>query len=196
MQTMKILSICLGLFGNLVACMPNQFSPTESTATASQSPLAIEPQTEANDRPTEAGAGVPGYLVNCSDINTEGELVQVGCNVATMNGKRVRTSTESWTHYEAKVSSKAHPAITVSKSMAGIDDFWDVIFAFTGASATELRMAAQTSAYSYTQVNGKGETVRVETPPPVETPKVVTTPTSQACTDGVLVEGICLLTVL
>jgi hypothetical protein len=193
MRTIKTIILSLGVVGGLAACMPTGFLVSKPTASTAQQSVAIEPKTQSNDRPTETGAGVPGYLVNCSDINAAGELVQVGCSVASSDGKRVPTTADSWTRYEVKLSPNANPSIQVSKSMAESGQPWDVIFAFTGAPLVELRTAAQSSTYTYSEADEKGETVTAETPPPVA-PKPAPTP-NQTCTDGVLLEGICMVTV-
>lgn len=195
MRTIKTFIFGLGVAGSLLACMPNGFLASKPTTSTAQQSVAIEAKTQSNDRPTETGAGVPGYLVNCSDINTAGELVQVGCSVASQDGKRVQTTDDSWTRYEVKLSPNANPNIRVARSMAAAGEPWDVIFAFTGAPLVELRSAAQSSTYTYSEADEKGATVTAETPPPV-TPKPAPAPTpNQTCTDGVLVEGICMLTV-
>jgi hypothetical protein len=194
MRTIKSIILSLGVAAGLAACMPTGFLVSKPTASTSQQSVAIEPKTQSNDRPTETGAGVPGYLVNCSDINAAGELVQVGCSVASRDGKRIPTTEDSWNRYEVKLAPTANPNIRVSKSMAASGEPWDVIFAFTGAPLVELRTAAQASTYTYSEADEKGETVTAETPPPVA-PKPVATPTNQTCTDGVLLEGICMVTV-
>jgi hypothetical protein len=194
MQTIKTFILGLGVASSLVACMPQGFLVSKPTASTAQQSVAIEPKTQSNDRPTETGAGVPGYLVNCSDINAAGELVQVGCSVASRDGKRVPTTEDSWTRYEVKPAPNANPNIRISKSMAASGEPWDVIFGFTGAPVAELRMAAQSSTYTYSEADEKGETVTAETPPPVA-PKPAPAPTNQACTDGVLLEGICMVSV-
>jgi hypothetical protein len=192
MRTIQSFILALGLTGSLVACMPTGFLASKNTN--SQSTATDDPKTQSNDRPTETGAGVPGYLVNCSDINAAGELVQVGCSVTTLDGTRVKATAETWTRYEMKLSPNANPGIVVSRLMAGSDDPWDVIFNFTGAPLNELRAAAQASTYSYSYPNEKGETVIAESPPP---PVVATKPAAtqtQNC-DGVVVEGVCMVSV-
>ncbi len=193
MRTIKTFILGFGVVSSLLACMPSGFLASKPRAATAQQSVAIDPKTQSNDRPTETGAGVPGYLVNCSDINAAGELVQVGCSVASLDGKRVQTTEDSWTRYEVKLSSNTNPAIRVAKSMAAAGEPWDVIFAFSGAPVAELRLAALSSTYTYSGADEKGDAVTVETPPPV-TPKTATT-SNQNCTDGVLVEGICMVTV-
>ncbi|WP_141735173.1 hypothetical protein [Oligoflexus tunisiensis] len=193
MQSMKALILCLGMVGSLQACMPSGFLETKPKSAASQQAV-LDPKTQSNDRPTETGAGVPGYLVNCTDMNAAGELVQVGCSVADSSGKRVQGSADIWNRYEIKLSPSANPNIKVSKESAAAGTPWDVIFAFTGAPLAELRLAAMTSTYSYSQPDDKGETVTVETPPVVAPPSVPALP-YQSCPNGVLVEGICFVTV-
>jgi hypothetical protein len=193
MRTIKTLILGLGLTGSLVACMPSGFLVSKPTASTAQQSVAIEPKTQSNDRPTETGAGVPGYLVNCSDINAAGELVQVGCSIASRDGKRVEAGADSWTRYEVKLSPAANPNISIAKSMAAEGEPWDVIFSFTGAPLVELRTAAQSSTYTYSEADDKGATVTAETPPPVTAPKPA--PTAQTCTEGVLFEGVCMVSV-
>ncbi|HYX38533.1 MAG TPA: hypothetical protein VE954_35980 [Oligoflexus sp.] len=196
MQTTIKVFLSLAFTGSLMACMPNGFlaSPAKS-GSASPSTADIAPTTQSNDRPTETGAGVPGYLVNCMDINATGELVQVGCSVATTDGARVKATADSWTRYDIKPAPGSNPSIVVTKLVAAGEEPWDVIFTFTGAASAELRAAAQSSTYSYTVTNEKGETIKVETLPPAQAPKPATTQNALTCTEGVLMDGVCIMTV-
>jgi hypothetical protein len=193
MQSMKARILGLGLVSTLMACMPSGFLVTKPKSAASQQAV-LDPKIQSNDRPTETGAGVPGYLVNCTEINAAGELVQVGCSVADNSGQRVQGVADIWTRYEIKLPPNANPNIKVSKESAAAETPWDVIFAFTGAPLAELRVAATTSSYTYSQPDEKGETVTVETPPVAAPPSMPALP-YQDCPNGVLVEGICLVTI-
>lgn len=185
--------LCLGVAGSFEACSPTGFLAGKSPTPPTQS-IAIEtPKTNSNDRPTETGAGVPGYLVNCSEIVGASDQVQVGCSVANIEGARVKTEADAWNRYDVKLPTNANPAITVARNASTGIEAWDVLFVFRGADQTLLRAAAQSSTFTYTYTDAEGQTQKVQTATPTVS-KTPATPSSPSCS-GVIVENVCVVSV-
>ncbi|HET9237883.1 MAG TPA: hypothetical protein VFO10_11560 [Oligoflexus sp.] len=189
----------LGLVFATHACTQKSFNLTEKSKSTSQA-IALDPDTKANDRPTESGTGVPGYLVDCSPFNVEDDNVQVGCITTDSEGVRVMTSADAWKRFDIRLPPDSPYGVTINKVVATNLAAWDVNFIFAGADKTTLTSVARNSIYGYSYPNEAGQTVRIETaplPPPVPvaapTPAAGTGTTS--CLGGAMVDGFCFVPV-
>ncbi|HYX34855.1 MAG TPA: hypothetical protein VE954_17290 [Oligoflexus sp.] len=194
---MTIRLAALMLLFSAQSCTQKSFSLTEKSKSTSQA-IALDPDTKANDRPTESGTGVPGYLVDCSPFNVQDDNVQVGCNTTTADGIRVMTSVDAWKSYDIRLPADAPFGVTITKTIATNLVAWDVHFTFRGSDRTTLSNVARNSIYGYTYPNSAGQTVRVETAPlppaaPVAPPAAPTTTTT--CLGGTMVDGHCFVPV-
>lgn len=200
MQVINRLKIQLAALGVLLAsqaCTQKNFSLTDKSKSTSQA-IALEPDTKANDRPTESGTGVPGYLVDCSPFAVEDDNVQVGCITTTPDGVRVLSSADAWKRYDIRLPPDSPYGVTISKNIASNLAAWDVNFVFRGADKTALTSVARNSIYGYSYPNEAGQSVRIETVPlPPPTPVAAPTPSAGAtsCLGGAMVEGICFVPV-
>jgi hypothetical protein len=202
MQVLDRLTIqlaALGLVFATQACTQKSFNLTEKSKSTSQA-IALDPDTKANDRPTESGTGVPGYLVDCSPFNVEDDNVQVGCITTDSEGVRVMTSADAWKRYDIRLPPDSPYGVTITKVVATSLAAFDVNFIFAGADKTTLTGVARNSIYGYSYPNDAGQTVRIETaplPPPVPvaapTPAAGTGATS--CLGGAMVDGFCFVPV-
>jgi hypothetical protein len=189
----------LGLVLATQACTQKSFNLTEKSKSTSQA-IALDPDTKANDRPTESGTGVPGYLVDCSPFNVEDDNVQVGCITTDSEGARVMTSADAWRRYDIRLPPDSPYGVTISKVIANNLVAWDVNFIFAGSDKTTLTSVARNSIYGYSYPNDAGQNVRIETaplPPPV--PVAAPTPAAgtgtTACLGGAMVDGFCFVPV-
>jgi hypothetical protein len=187
----------LGLMLAAQACTQRNFSLSDKSKSTSQA-IVMEPDTKANDRPTESGTGVPGYLVDCSPFTVEDDNVQVGCIATDSEGTRVMGSPEAWKQYDIRLPANSPNGVTITKTIASNLAAWDVNFIFRGADKSTLSEVARNSIYGYSYPDATGQTVRVETEP-LPPPKPVATPTPEAgivsCTGGTLVENVCFVPV-
>jgi hypothetical protein len=200
MQVLDKLTIklcALGLMLAAQACTQRNFSLTEKSKSTSQA-IVLEPETKANDRPTESGTGVPGYLVDCSPFTVEDDNVQVGCITTNMEGARVMSSPEAWKRYDIRLPTSAPNGVSITKVIASNLAAWDVNFIFRGGNKDALSEVARNSIYAYSYPDAAGQTVRIETEP-LPPPKPVATPTPAAgatsCLGGALIENICFVPV-
>ncbi len=194
---LKIQLATLGLVLVTQACTQKSFSLTEKSKSTTQA-IALDPDTKANDRPTESGTGVPGYLVDCSPFNVEDDNVQVGCITADANGVRVLSSAESWKRYDIRLPPDSPYGVTITKVVATNLAAWDVNFIFRGADKTTLTGVARNSIYGYSYPNEAGQNVRIETaplPPPVAVEAPAPTTTANSCLGGATVDGVCFVPV-
>lgn len=198
-RTSKIpLAMGVMLLIALAACTQKSFSLQDKSKAPNQA-IALDPNTKANDRPTESGTGVPGYLVDCSTINLADDNVQVGCNVTDAAGVRIITAADAWNKYDIRLPADAPYGVSITKTIASVQATWDVNFLFKGADKTTLSTVARNSIYGYTYQNAAGQNVRVETaqlPPatPVQTPAPSST-AATTCLGGAIYEGICFVPV-
>jgi hypothetical protein len=193
--TIRLATLVLLLHAH--ACTERSFSLTEKSKSTSQA-IALEPDSKANDRPTESGTGVPGYLVDCSPFNVQDDNVQVGCNTTTADGIRVMNSTDAWTRYDIRLPANSPYGVTITKTKATNLVAWDVHFTFRGSDKSTLSTVARNSIYGYTYPNSAGQTVRIETaplpPPAVVAAPAPSTPT-MTCLGGAIVDGTCFVPV-
>jgi hypothetical protein len=201
MQVLDRLTIQLAALGLVLAtqaCTQRNFSLTEKSKSTSQA-ITLEPDTKANDRPTESGTGVPGYLVDCSPFSLEDDNVQVGCITTNNDGVRVMTTPDAWKRYDIRLPADSPYGVTITKVIASNLVAFDVNFVFRGADKTTLNSVARNSIYGYSYPNEAGQTVRIETAPlPPPAPVAAPTPaagTTTSCLGGALVDGICFVPV-
>jgi hypothetical protein len=195
LPTLKLAILVLVL--HTVACTQKNFPMADNSKSSNQA-MTLEPDTKANDRPTESGTGVPGYLVDCSPFSLEDDRVQVGCIATNKDGVRVTNSPSAWTRYDIRLPADAPSSVTLSKTIASNLLAWDVHFTFRGADKTTLSSIARNSIYAYSYSDAAGQTVTIETEPlppatPVAPAAPVTAPTS--CTGGAFIDGICFVPV-
>ncbi len=190
-SSIKKMILALATTGLAQACMPTGFLATKNSESPKPA-LAMDPKTNANDRPTETGAGVPGYLVNCAEILAPADQAQIGCRVSDGSGKRLPPTAETLSRFEVQVSAVANTNIKIAKVIASNAAAFDVLFVFTGADKAQLIAAARSSRYTYSYEGVKGESVEVE----VSTMSTSTSPPNTApCTGGVMFEGVCMMSV-
>ncbi len=198
-KSKRRLLLSAALLSSLYACMQKGFVTSEKPKSANPA-ITLEPSTKANDRPTESGTGVPGYLVGCSLFTVQDQNVQVGCNLSDADGNKIPTAATAWTQYDIRLPAAAPAGVTVAKAIASTPEVWDVNFNFKGADKTVLSDMARASSYGYAYVNASGQTVRIETAPapalaPVTTPTIPSPNTPPSCVGGTLVDGTCFIPV-
>jgi hypothetical protein len=118
---------------------------------------------ENKDRPSEEGAGVPGYSIYCAvdeDRSTESQL-EVGCLLADQSGQRVETPDDSWAFYEVRLTEKP-TALSISKSVPASRQRWDILFGYRGLPLGELRQYAAQSTFVYEYQTAAGQIVELE----------------------------------
>jgi hypothetical protein len=194
---MKIVLRTIGLLSFLIlnhAACTRQQGVLESTKNYGAGTTVSAPSTQANDRPTETGAGVPGYLVGCSLITIGEQIVEVGCGLVDANGNATRGDADAWNRYSMALPATAPATVSISKRAADMGQPMDVVFGFTGASQQTLTEIASLSTYAYEYTDESGQKQKIESTAPKATtlPPPPTTPTAAlTCSSGVVMDGVC-----
>ena len=112
--------------------------------------------TQDKDRPTEAGAGLPGYLVSCATIAEAQDKLSVGCGLADKAGNRHKQGGESWQQYESKLPPDAPVEVVVEKRQAEAEVSFDAIFNYSGAPQPLLLNLVDRVTFSFTYTDADG----------------------------------------
>ncbi|WP_141735062.1 hypothetical protein [Oligoflexus tunisiensis] len=157
----SVLSILLQLMG----CQQNHANifGDKKSHHSSDAIATLEPDTKASDRPVDTGAGVPGYLVDCSIYQTQETRLTVGCKITDADRNRVKTPVEAWESYELKLPAEAPAGYSIAKKPSVAPALWDVDFDFAGGPLANLKILAETSVYTYTFQDSQGQSIRIET---------------------------------
>ena len=112
--------------------------------------------THEKDRPTETGAGLPGYLVSCATLAEAGAQLNVGCGLIDKEGVRHAQGGDAWKQYESQLPPDAPAEVQVEKRQGGADLLFDAIFIYTGATKEVLSATLQKVTFSFTYSDAEG----------------------------------------
>lgn len=116
---------------------------------------------QKTDRPSEQGAGLPGYSVFCAIDGEQTREIDVGCKIVDGNDQRVKTPNTAWEDYELIVNNP--PAeLVIEKSLPNNRQNWDVLFTMSQLPVDELIDLAATANFKYDGVVNSGERVIVD----------------------------------
>ncbi len=188
-QGLMTFSKALGLFAILISCTQQNWSPSAKTSISSTQDAIPK----ASDRPTETGAGVPGYLVNCSILADRAAVdVYVACGLVDAESQPVPASgNDAWSRYSLTPPAAAPQSLQVKKMPSDQPQSFDVLFELSGAERSILVDVALDARYSYQDpagavINSKPLTSSQGTAVVAPIP-----PSGQECKEGVLQDGIC-----
>lgn len=190
-RKLRALTLSLGLLQ--VSCMPNGFLASRDQVSKPKAGLS-DPKTQANDRPTESGAGLPGYLVGCIEQKAStSDSIDIACKVADTQGQKPKQASPLWQNFRVTLPADANAGIKVSAAPALEATGYDVIFSFSGASLTELRALAQRGSYEFVSVDADGQTqVSRNAKAPLPIPSL---DSMLSCAEGVLVDAQCFVSI-
>jgi len=181
-------AICLQLL--FFACERKEFTQENTSAVSAGKE---EPQLKANDRPTETGAGVPGYLVSCSVLDTAPvDQVHVGCGLVDQDNARVKSTPDAWTRYSLDLPETAPSTLAVTKRASDKPEEADVVFEFAGLEKKLMLGIAMEAQFGYTYRDAKGtvQVLKATMETPASAP-AATEPVTPDCKTGVVRDGVC-----
>ncbi len=187
---LKVLGISL-VTSVILACTQQVWSPTRPTSQSTSQDMAVK----GSDRPTETGAGVPGYLVNCSVLTDRSDVdLPVACGLVDQDNQPVPGGADAWKRYDFVAPKSAPATLQVQKQMSDQPEVYDVLFTLSGAERKVLVDVALGAQYSFAYEDAQGKVTPIMSKPlaAVEDASVVAAPAAgQACPKGVSQDGIC-----
>ncbi|SMF24599.1 hypothetical protein [Pseudobacteriovorax antillogorgiicola] len=175
------------LFLLLITSCDNGSGSLQGDGDRNQAINATAATSNKADRPSEQGAGLPGYSIFCSINDMRDTEVDVGCHLTDGADKRAATPENAWAFYEVQVAPE-FSTVSVSKKLPENRRYWDILFTYSGAEdANTIRQAINNSTFVYEYVNEVSELDALVTTAFVEE---IPLPT-QDCSTGETLDGIC-----
>lgn len=121
---------------------------------------------QKSDRPSEQGAGLPGYSIFCGINGSQAaeDKVDVGCKLVDEKGNRRPGYQDTWTRYKVEVRNPP-PELKIEKETTTISGIWDVHFIFSGLPRDRLIEIVRASNYTYEEPAADGSTIKIESNP-------------------------------
>ncbi|NRA67454.1 MAG: hypothetical protein HRU19_23430 [Pseudobacteriovorax sp.] len=174
----------LFLTGSLVFIACNQSEPKSTTK--------IKTVQQANDRPSEESADVPGYAkmsIKCLPDESNANQLEVGCLLSLEDGSKADLPTGAWTQFEIRYNTKPE-ALTIEKKLPNDNTLFSIIFVFSGGSLEERQTLLNLSTFIFEYESTPGSIATLETGGEIEVQNPVQTPDA-TCTIGTELNGSC-----